>query len=373
MLSHETRDDNDVKKKVTDVCFAISSLNRGGAERQLFLLLKNLPRQSFRASVLSFEDGPWKPHIETLGIPVSVLSKKSRFARIVESVRLLRRLRPDVLHSYGASAGFIVRTAAICARIPVIIASERHGVESKSKFKFWVERLLGIFTTYVVCNAYHSAQFYLEKKVVPARKLKVIQNGLDPSEIAPWAPPSPPCVGYLANLRTEKNHHRLLQAFAIVHRALPSCRLILAGDGPLRAELEAALHAHAIAQNVELVGTVSDTAAFFSQISLYCHPSLVEGMPNALMEAMARGIPCVASQIPGNMELIRDGENGLLVNPSDPNEISKAIIMLLEHPEYASQLGEKGRAKISSDFSLARMVQETISLYPKSSEIVSQT
>lgn len=347
------------------LCFATSSLGKGGAEKQLYLLLKNLDRSLYSPVVITFSDGPWKSDIEALHIPVVTLRARTRIGRFFCSFAYLVRYRPHVLHCFGASAGFIVRPAAIFARIPTIIASERYVVQTKNNIKLIFEKLLGLGSDFVICNARHSATFYEEQGILPPKKIRVIRNGIESQETGEWSPPAEPCIGYLANLREGKNHEFLIHAFDAMRRRYPRLKLLLAGEGPRRKYIEKLVESLGISESVEILGTISDQSSFFKRLSVYCHVSLYEGIPNSIMEAMARGVPCVASDIPGNRELITHEISGLLVSPTSVGELSDGVLRLLSNPVLSKHFGETARQFLMDNFSIEQMVKATTNLYPK--------
>ncbi len=356
-----------MEKPPVKICFATSSLGKGGAEKQLYLLLKHLDRNAFAPEVIAFADGPWMAEIQALDISVSILRAPTRRRRLWLCFRHLLKTKPQVVHCFGASAGFILRPAAILARVPRIIASERYAVETKSSLKLLSEKVLGMFTDYLICNAQHSATFYEEKAILPRRKLRVIKNGIETREIGAWKPPNAPVIGYLANLRDGKNHEFLIHAFHALKSRMPEVRLLLAGDGARRRYLESLIDSLALKDSIELLGTINDQSAFFNQISVYCHISLFEGIPNSVMEAMARGLPCIVSDIAGNRELVVHEHNGILVSPSSIAELSSAIALLLEDQATAAKYGQNARSTIAERFSVAQMIDATAALYPKAS------
>ena len=347
------------------LCFATSSLGRGGAEKQLYLLLKHLDRNRYHPEVVTFSGGPWQSEIEELGIPVHILAGRSKFARFFSCVMHIFKSRPAVVHCFGASTGFIVRAAAVLLRVPTIIASERYSVETKNALKLWVEKILGFFTHYLVCNAQHSATYYSEHKIIRPSKIRIIKNAIEESELEPWTRPPSPTLGYLANLRAGKNHEFLLHAFKVVKSQVPGAKLLLAGAGNRRPFIEDLIAALGLSGSVEVLGSIDNQSAFFSRIAVYCHVSLFEGIPNSIMEAMARGIPCVASDIPGNRELILHEQTGILVNPASVSDFSSRVIALLNSPENAAVYGRAAKAMIHHDFTIAKMVELTTALYPR--------
>lgn len=346
------------------ILFVIVSLGRGGAEKQLFLLLSNLNRAKFIPEVLSFVDGPWRSEIEKIGISVTVFGTTNRIKVVAGIFSKVFSFKPKVLHCFGAGAGFLGRAVGIFLRVPYIIASERYAPETKSSFKIFIEKILGYFTDKLVCNAEHSAAFYKEQGIIHPSKIIVVNNGVEAVEpydnIKNIASPT---VGYLANLRAGKNHALLIDAIALLREKFPDIKLLLAGDGIFRNDLEMLSKKYKLQDNIKFLGSITDTNSFFSQLNLYCHVSLYEGTPNAIMEAMARGIPCLATDIPGNRELIKDNETGILVKSGTPQSLASSIAEALTNSQQLYTLRENAINLIRNKYSIQGMVKATENIY----------
>jgi len=174
-------------------------------------------------------------------------------------------------------------------------------------------------------------------------------------------------VVFVGRLSAEKNLPTLLDAWPVVLRRHPDAHLLLVGDGGTFRNVESDLRVQSAAlgiqENVHFVGRVSEVLDFLLAADLFILPSRTEGMSNALLEAMAAGLPVVATRVPGNSELIREGENGLLVETRNPAELARAVTSLLSSPEEALRLAQAARRTVEERFTIQRVGQEYLALY----------
>ena len=202
---------------------------------------------------------------------------------------------------------------------------------------------------------------------VPAERIEHIPTGV----VVPPAPLRRPAVAgevaliFVGRLVASKGVTTLLPAFAQARAACPTLawRLWLAGEGALRADLERLAHSLGIAGCVQFLGTVADVASYFGQADIFVLPSLAEGLSNALLEAMAAGLPSIATQVGGTPELIQEGETGLLVAPEDTAALAAAMVRLAEDPVLRQALGQRARRKVEAEFGLERIAQRYEALY----------
>ena len=206
----------------------------------------------------------------------------------------------------------------------------------------------------------------------PAERIHVIANGVDialfrPDPAAEAAPPlktlEGPLVLYTGRLIEAKGLLDLLEAWPLLLREVPRAHLVLVGSGPLEEEIRRRVGSPPLAGQVHLTGEVSDVRPYLRAASAFAFPSWAEGLPNALLEAMAMGLPCVATDIPAIRDLIHDGEDGLLVRMKDPGALAATLCRLLSEPSLAARLGRAGRKRVEAEFSLERQVDRLAALY----------
>jgi glycosyltransferase involved in cell wall biosynthesis len=170
-------------------------------------------------------------------------------------------------------------------------------------------------------------------------------------------------VGCVADLRPQKGLQHLVGAARVVLRQRPRTTFVLVGSGEMRPELEALIESHGIADNFKLVGAARPAWEYYARMDLFVLPSLWEGMPYALLEAMAMRRAVVATDVDGSREVVRDGETGLLVPPADEGALAAAILRLLEDEPLRAALGERGRRAVERDYLIGRRIRGLEAIY----------
>jgi sugar transferase (PEP-CTERM/EpsH1 system associated) len=361
------------------VLHLITELSTGGAQTALLHLLAGLDRDRFSPTVacLYNGDGVVAQRIRDLGIPVNDLrmTTKWRWDALYRLYRLLRRERPAILHTWMFHANVPGRVVGRLAGVPVIITSRRNvnvGGSLRELLNRWTRDLDD--RVIAVCELARAAE--IKRARVPAEKVVTVYNGIDVERFAALDPQATthtrrafgvpldaPLLGSVGRLHPQKGLADLLVAFAQVREHIPFARLLLVGDGALRAELEAQACALGVSDAVIFAGTRPDVAEILAALDVFVLSSLWEGMPNAVMEAMAAGLPVVATAVGGVPELVVDGVTGLLVPPRDADGLSEAMCCLLRDPARRRTMGQAGRKRVRQHFTVERMVRQTESLY----------
>lgn len=355
------------------VLVLVPALPVGGAERQIAALVRGLDPLRFRAIVAcQHAEGPVADEIRAAGIPVHLLSDGARadpdFLRRL--LRLVRRERPGVLLSHGFSTGVANRVAGVLGRVPVrILAEHSTGERDMSATRHRVNRLLNRFTTAWISVAHGQRDYLLGTKGIPSARLHVIHNGIDPARYGPTAarariraewdlPAEAPVAGVLAVLRPEKNLRSFLLAARFVADELPQARFVIVGDGPERELLEREVHALNLEKHVRMPGRRDDVPEVLTAFdaSVLCSTD-VETFPMAFLEAMATGLPLVATNVGGLPEMITEEENGLLVRPRDPRGLADAMLRLLSDADLRARWGAASRARVENEFHVHTMVR----------------
>jgi glycosyltransferase involved in cell wall biosynthesis len=192
----------------------------------------------------------------------------------------------------------------------------------------------------------------------------VVVNGVDTAEFSPrnhLKASTVTILGNLARLHAKNDQACLLRALGLLanRNDLPSWSCLIGGEGPERLSLERLCAELGLESVVHFVGHVSSPSRFLSEIDVYAQSSVAEGLPNAVLEAMATGLPVVATAVGGTPEVVRSGETGLLVPADDPAALAEALSFLLVRPDVRAAMGAAGRARVESQFSVHTMVQET--------------
>ncbi|HEY4384241.1 MAG TPA: glycosyltransferase, partial [Ktedonobacteraceae bacterium] len=213
-----------------------------------------------------------------------------------------------------------------------------------------------------------SMKTYLQTRHFSLANTHLIPNGVDVVRFSPVSPDLAPSelsqrVVCVAKLCYRKGPDVLLQAWRYVQKEFPHARLRLVGTGPIRAQLQRLVQELDIAQTVEFVGLQSDIPPHFHNAGIAVLPSRIEGMPNALLEAMACGLACIATRVSGSEDIIQSGVNGLLIDPENYEQLAQALLALLRDPALAAHYGQTARLHIEQHYSQERITDAYLKLY----------
>jgi glycosyltransferase involved in cell wall biosynthesis len=358
------------------VLHVIDSLEPGGTERQCVFLARGLVGLGVTNSVWYFREGGLLAELTAAGVGarrIAVGSYRSpSFAReVLAMAREIRRWSPDVVQSYGYYSNLPALAAGFLARVPARIASRRDLGVYLSAGQRRLERWGWALAHRLVANSESVRRQLTTDEGVPAAKVAVIKNGVD---LTGWNPAfrerpgyaTEPTVGMVAHFRHQKDHRTFLQAAAQIAAAVPSVRFCLVGSGVLETETRAFARELGIADRVEFAGELKGDAlrsavARFSVSVLTSKHN--EGMPNAVIESMALGLPVVATGVGGTTELIEDGITGFLVPPAVPAAVADRTVTLLKDPALAQRLGAHARLKVERELAMPVMVRHFHDLY----------
>lgn len=287
---------------------------------------------------------------------------------VVELVRLFRRLRPDVVHLNSSKAGVLGRIAAVTARVPVRIFTA-HGWAFKaaagvdSRLYLLADRAVESMTSMVICVSENERRAGLAAGVCTAERSIVIRNAVEvggaPSRT--HAGEGPVQIVSVGRLAAPKDFATLVAAVAELPEGRAHLRVF--GDGPFRGELEAQKQALGLGAVVEFAGEVPDARPHLEDADVFVLSSLSEGMPVSILEAMAAGLPVVASAVPGLEEVVLDGQTGFLVPPGDATALAAQLGRLVDDPDLRGSFGAAGRARAEEHFSLPGWREAHFSLY----------
>jgi glycosyltransferase involved in cell wall biosynthesis len=359
------------------IAHLIKGLGRGGAEG----LLPQVVR--YGGAGFSYRAGYFLPHKDALagelasaGAPVRCFGGRSAAGLLVRVPRVatwLRDERVDLLHCHLPLAGVVGRLAARLARVPVVYSEHNvieryHPLTRRAHAATWRLQAAVVAVSEEVAAS-------VRRTMGEAVPVRVVRNGIDVERMAATAEEvasaraelgvagSAPLVGTVAVLREQKRLDLWLAAARTVADALPAARFAIVGDGPLRGELEAEAARLGIAGRVTFTGLRPDVRAYHHAFDLFLASSQFEGLPLALLEAMAAGRPVVATRVGGVPEAVDDGVEGLLVPPGDPAALAAAALSLLADPARARALAAAARRRVAADFGVARMARELELLY----------
>ena len=362
---------------VRTVVLMIGQLGMGGTEKQVVLLACGLRERGIDISVWVLFGDTETYHRDALkraGIRVvdvglyryrNLGRALQNLARLCGMIMRLRRERPDIVHAFLFHSYVTGVPAARIARIPVFVAGRRSlGFFKEGRpVALAAERLTTRFTDLIIANAEAVAEDTKRRERVGDDKVEVVYNGLPEQAFAPVPPAvvetANPVVLCVANLKRYKGHRYLLEAVSRLQANGRPCTLLLAGEGPERLRLERQAARFRI--DVRFLGRCEDVRPLLARADVVAHPSLQEGMSNAVMEAMAAGRPIVATSVGGTPELLAG--RGLLVPADDPAALAEAIGQVLADHELAATLGEAARDWSHGHLSVTAMVDRHIQIY----------
>ena len=358
------------------VLHLITELDVGGAQTALYRLLANRQDEQFQYHVACLYNGDGKTaeQIRGLGITVTDLGMRSPWhvGAMWHLYRLLRRERPFILYTWLFHANISGRIVGRLTRVPIII-SGRRGLSIGGTGREQLTRWTASLDDRVVAVCEMARQAEIKHAGGRPEKVVTIYNGIKLAQVSSSArvtmrqkwgiAPEIMLLGFVGRLHPVKGVGDLLRAVAVLRPQHPFLRLLIVGDSPLRADLEQQAAAFSLSDTVIFAGRQDDVAAVLPGLDVLVLPSLAEGLSNILLEAMAAGLPVVATAVGGTPELVIDGETGLLVPPQDADSLALAIRQLLENPILARQMGEAGRRRVQTHFSMEQMVKQTEQLY----------
>lgn len=354
----------------TRVLEVLASLRRAGAEQVVVSLACGLDRSRFEVEVVSLYDafpGGFEPVLEGCGIAVRHLGKRRGFdPRMFARVReVVRDFRPDIVHTHS----YVLRYA-LTAGAPAYVHTVHNIAEKEVE---WAGRLLQqfAFRRGVAAVAISDLVAQSFRRVYGIDPAAVIPNGIPLDRFgreSDWRERNGFASGDLlmvsvARLEPQKNPLGLLEAFAAAGVGA-SCRLLLAGDGSLRRETEAKAAALGIAERVRFLGARTDVAEMLAACDLFVLASDWEGSPVSILEAMASGLPVIATAVGGVPELVEDGVSGLLAPPGDAVALAAALRRLASDPEARRRFGQAGRER-AERFGAGRMVAAYAELFER--------
>jgi glycosyltransferase involved in cell wall biosynthesis len=342
---------------------------RGGQDQAL-LLLRGLLKRGHAPELITLQDSLLASRAREAGIIVHEVSQKFRRVAAARSIRrLVRGRRVDVVHANEPHA----LTSAWLARahrfVPLVVSRRVELPLSSDSLSMARYRAAGR-----VVAVSDFVEISMRASGLSADRVEVIFVGVEIPPAVSQAdrdlarsrfaiPPESVCLGNVAALVPEKGHVILLRAFAELRAKFPQCVLLIAGDGPEMAGLQALAAQLRLEDAVKVPGFVSDVESVYAATDLFVFPSHHEPLACAMLSAMAYALPVVAFDRGGNPEAIEDGKNGLLVKELDPKALAAALASLVAHPEEAARLGRAARETVIVRFSEDRMTEETLRLY----------
>jgi glycosyltransferase involved in cell wall biosynthesis len=344
--------------------FLVTSLDQGGAQRVLARWATGLPRDKYAVQVACFQRRPGaiEADLRRAGIVVHDLGMRNKadLGAVIRLVRLLRRERIRLLFAFMFHATFVGRVVGSLCRVPVRISSER-TMEAEGRGRRLLNRWTVPLATHVVAVSERVATYAAREFRIPEDRLTTIVNGVDLERFRPSArtrDPHTPVVGCTARLSAENDHVTLLRAFAHLGQQWPNAQLLLVGRGPEEAALRALGDTLGTGGRIRFAGEQADVAPWLARMDVYAQAARLAGISNSILEAMACGLPVVATLVGGTPEVVIHRDTGLLVPPGDPGALADALGTLLASPAMALACGRAGRARAETHFGESLMLQK---------------
>jgi glycosyltransferase involved in cell wall biosynthesis len=361
-----------------NILHVISKLPVGGVENQLFMVLRKYDRGKLCPHVCSLSDkGEIGKEIEDYGIEVIPLNKlKHRFDwTIVKDIyNLIKTRNVKIIRTHQYHANLYGRLAAWLARVPCIVASVHNVYTIDRKFhRRLINNFLARCSDVVVAVSETVKKDVLTYDGLPDNRVRVIYNGIDTERFlnldgslirsAFGISSEAPVVGTVGRLTLQKGQKYLLDAVSMLKEKFHQIVLLIIGDGPMRDELENHIRSLGIDKNVILLGTRRDIPQLLSAMDIFVLPSLWEGLPNALIEAMAAGKAIIATDIPPIREIINSEKIGILVPVKDSKAIGSSIELLLNNKTLTDNFGKSAKDRAFSYFNIETTVDRYINLF----------
>lgn len=373
----------------TKVSYVIGSLATGGAELQLLALLARLDRTRFEPSLILFDSSTASranglvSEVFALNIPSTNNARPTwhrtalfaaAFGRLVHHYATVR---PRIVHAILPAACVLAGPAAKTARVPVVIGSRRalpSQYRPQDRLPQTIERFSMHFMDWMLGNSAAVTRTIVNDDGYPASRACTIHNGVDterfkPSNSREWRNTmgwrsDHVVFGTVANFFGYKRHGDVVVAASQLKQIFPQARFVLVGqDRGMMAEVREQIVEQRLEDVVSIVSGTSTPEEVYAAIDVYLCPSATEGFSNVLLEAMAAGKPVIATEVGGNVELVREGWNGFIVPVGAPAKIAGAVRRFMTSPELVSALGSRSRELVEQEFSVDRMVEQYQRLY----------
>ena len=359
------------------VAYVIGELTKGGAEYQLYELVRHLDRRRFEPEVFVLaEGGYWAEPLRALGVAVRTFprSGSADLGRLRRLRMALRTFRPDVLHTVLWSANVYGRAASIGLRLPVVIAAERNVVR-RPPWQRQVERLLDRVTSAYLVNSAAIRDELVQSGRLTADKITVIHNGIDLAALPPFAidrcaaraalgfPPGRRLVAQVGRLTAQKDYPTFLAAVERLASVAAETDFLIVGEGEERAALAARVAAAGLGSRVRFLGLRHDVPQVLAAVDVLALTSLYEGLPNVVIEAMATGAVAVVTDVGGCRELITTGLTGFIVPPRDPAATADRIQQVLDDRGLAERLAVAARRHVEDALAVDAMAARTAAVY----------
>src|SRR3989304_1352068 len=355
-------------------------LNIGGLQRVVVDLACNLNKDRYDVSVCALrEGGPYESELLNDGIPIIKLAENTYtvdYLMFWKIYRTMREMRPTIVHPHNTQPFLEGTVAAVLAGVPVVVHTD-HGRQFPDKWRYMTaERIVSRFVNQLVAFSEANKSDLVQYEKIPASKIMVVANGINEQKYQfpvdrSWkrkelniAPDAGPIVGWCGRLSPEKGLDVLIRAVDLLKKDFPGMVFLIAGEGDLDGPLRQEAKERNVERWIRFLGPRSDVHEIMGIIDLFVLPSLREGLPLVLLEAMAASLAIVATNVGGIPGAVVDGVNGLLFKPCHPEEFAAAIKRLLSDEVMREKFAKNSLELFYQRFGLRKMLTgyEEISL-----------
>jgi len=356
----------------------------GGMKNHLINLVRYTDKKRFDVTVACPPNTALWDELVALGIqtlPISLvgeLSPTRDYAAVRSLVKYLHQSGTTILHAHSSKGALVGRLAAIMARTPVVIFTAHNSIfyeewpEWKKKLFARVERFLARFTDKIITVSDALKQELMEREGLPVKQLTTIYNGIEVDRFNAKVdvkavrrnlniPELGPVVGTIARLAPQKGVSYFLKAASLLKEY--QVNFLVVGDGPLEETLKQEAAELGLQGRVIFAGRRENIAEILSVLDIFVLPSITEGLPLTILEAMAAGKPVVATRVGGVPEAIVEGKTGLVVAPKDPEALAVALAGLIGERDRLMRMGTNGQKHVREKFTVSMMVEKTMELY----------
>jgi len=353
--------------KKTKILYIIDNLRVGGAQTILFSQIKEFVKRGYEVTLACLgERGRDTKVFEDLGIEVCALEMRGFLdaPRLFRLFSLIRREKPDIVQTYAFYSNTLGVLVAKLAAARCVVSSVE-GIDLWMKWPhFLLNRLIFFLVNRVIVRSSTLFNVAKNRMVCDSKKIELIYNGIrvDDFEVKHWRRTTK-VVGTVASLTPIKGHRFLIEAAKNIIEEYPDVRFVFVGDGSLGKDLKKQVASLGLEENFVFLGDVGEVGDVLSGFSVFVLPSISEGHPVSILEAMASGLPVVASNVGGIPEIVEDGVSGFLVPPKNPEKLASAINRLLGDRRLSKKIGLRGREIVEEKFTLEGTIQETEEVY----------
>ena len=364
--------DPQVLRKPIRLCILTTDSCWGGTEKMIYTLISGMPKEQYVISLITLMgDGTLVEKLRPFCDTVINFNAKSKFdIRLVfKLIRHLREKKYDVLHTFLFHSNILGRLIGKYVGIPMIISSQRSVDVWRRTWHVLMDRWTSSFCDAIISNSRAGKDRLASIEKIPSDKLFVVRNGIQLSEIPSkkdkLGEETVKVVGMVGNFRGMKGHDIFIEAARLLIKEGGNYRFIIVGDGKERKKYEDRVREDGLEGNIQFLGRVRDVYPVLNIMDIFVLPSLWEGFPVSILEAMAMNVPVIVTNVGGVPEIVQHAETGIVIPSNNPVALKEAILRLDEDPVATRKMTEKAKDNVFKNFNSEKMIRETVLIYEK--------